>query len=78
MKTKHENNLSLLNAVIIGSIAYFIMFVAAIYSNFIVRGKLILGYNLQDYTYIILNSILPMQETTVSNFCIPYYRDFLL
>jgi hypothetical protein len=78
MMAKHENNLSLRNAAIIGSIAYFIMFVAAIFSNFIVREKLILFDNLALTIENILNNEMLFRASIFSDFLFVLPFDILL
>ncbi len=78
MKTKHENNLSLRNAAIIGSIAYFIMFAAAIFSNFIVREKLILADNLALSIEKIVNNEALFRTSIFSDFLFVLPFDILL
>ncbi|MCF8395682.1 MAG: DUF4386 domain-containing protein [Melioribacteraceae bacterium] len=75
---KTIKDISLRNAAIMAGIGYFIMFVAAIFSNFIVRGKLILADNFALSLQNIVDNEMQFRISIVSDFLFVLPFDVLL
>ncbi|MCF8229792.1 MAG: DUF4386 domain-containing protein [Bacteroidales bacterium] len=73
-----SKDISSRNAAFMAGIAYFIMFIAAIFSNFIVRGKMILADNPTQSLQNITNNEMPFRISIVSDFLFVLPFDVLL
>jgi len=78
MKISTKKDLSLRDAAILAGIAYFVMFVAAIFSNFIIRGQLIIADNPTLSLSNILNKEMLSRTSIVIDFLFVLPFDVLL